>query len=320
MSVWERTKSIADPAHLFHGYSDEEHTPEENQANLEGSANPIFTGDTANWTFGGTEANQQAMRDLYAQGATDAAGRTIDPITGQVIDQGASNESRAYLDKLLSQLQLRASGGGPQSPAELMALQQGGANARTAMGLAAGMRGVSPGEALRGARESQAQGGIASEQQRNLIRIQQQQQAQQMASNLSGALRGQDQGLAQSQADLAQQAALQNQQATMQQQGMNDAAVAFYTSMGYSLEDAIMQAQIDRQNMINNIIQGQVNAQAGVVTTGIQNTASDQAARDAAAGTAISAYAASRSKNKPASSSVADAGDYNTTESDTANA
>ena len=272
-----------------------------------GADTPMFTGSKAAWEFAGGEQGDEwgfhegrrSMRERYKEGA-EAAGERESPIAQAArIEQQKQAQARQYQTQLLSQLQQRAAGMGPASQGELMAQRQGALGAQSALGVAASQRGLSPGAALRAAREQQASGGIAAQQQQQMIRTQEQQQAQQVLGQLSGQIRGQDIGLATSQAGMEQQAGLANQATNLQQTAQNDQMVQFYTNMGMSLEQAQIQAQIAREQMLSDIVRAQYNAQAGIISTGLQTSAAQQAGMYGAAGTAAygaaSAYANSSS-------------------------
>ena len=276
--------------------------------NLADVSQPFYTGNPAAWEFLGGDQGQY-YRNLYNQGALGAAGRTPEQIQAEQMATAQQEQFRQQQMDTLAQLQQQAAGNGPMSAAEQMALAQGDATKRMAQAQALSARGATGSSALRAATETQARAGISAEQQQQLIRTQEQQQAQQQLGALAGQIRGQDLGLATTQAGLTQQAAIANQQAGLEQQSMNDQLVQFYTNMGMSLDQAQLQAQQAYQQMLSDIVQSQYNAQAGIIASGLQDRASQQAAQMAAAGTiAYGAAQAYGSSNPQSSGSSGSAG------------
>ena len=272
-----------------------------------GASTPLYTGNPNNFLFGGgaggsgAQEGTDAMNARYTQAQSDYANRTAPQITGANINATPQGQTRNYQTNLLAQLQQRAMGQGPQSASEQQAIQQGrlGMNQAQALGLSA--RGAGGASALRQSVGSQGQIGVGAQQQQAQVRIAEQQQAQQSLGALAGQLRGQDIGFAGSQANLMQQAGLSNQQSALQQQAQNDKMVQFYTSMGMSLEQAQLQAQMAQQQMLSDIVRNQYNAEAGINSTDQQTSAANSAAQMGAAGAALStgvqAYSAYNAAN-----------------------
>lgn len=260
------------------------------------ASSPIYTGSKAAWEFMGGESpgtygpGRKFYRDQYSSGAEEAQNRRAPPVQGAIIQQDPQEQARQYQTALLAQLQQRAAGMGPTSQAEQMAISQGAANQRMALAQAVSARGLSPSAALRAATEQQGAAGIAAKQQQQLVRTAEQQQAQSALGALSTQLREQDVGLATGQAGLDQAAALANQKAALEQGALNDQLTQFYLDMGMSLAEAQAQAEIARQQMLSDIVQAQYNAQAGVVSSGIQSQSARQAAALGALGTVGMAY------------------------------
>jgi len=264
-----------------------------NLGNIQDASSPAYVGSPGAWEFMGGEQGdpygfmlgRDYYRQQYRQGAADAASRESPAAQAAQIQQQQQEQFRQQQLQNLYALQQRAQGRGPTSAAEASALEQGEAGKRLAQAQALSARGVSGSAAQRAAQETQARAGISAQQQRGLIRQQEQAQAQQALGQLAGQMRGADIGLASSQAGLTQQADLANQQAALEQQALNDQLTQFYTNMGMSLEQAQLQAQVAYEQMLSDIVQSQYQAQAGVITSGLADAARKESAMTGAAGT-----------------------------------
>lgn len=172
------------------------------------------------------------MQALGQQNIQNLLGMQATPIDAAQIATDPQAQFRQSQMDALAQLQARAGGTAPPSVAEQAAIQQGQMASNRAMALARTQQGMSPGAALRAAREAQATGGIAAEQQRGMIATQEQQLAQQQAAQLSGQVRAGDIGMATGQAELEQQAALANQQNEMKYNQMREDLIQKYMQAG----------------------------------------------------------------------------------------
>jgi hypothetical protein len=264
---------------------------------FKGATKPLYTGTTGNnpnsmgnWQWGGEQWQVDNMRKQYEQGITEAQSRQAPQAQNVTIEQAPQDQFRQEQMDLLGQLQAQASGIAPPSQAEVANKMQAMEGVRRAQALAASARGVNPMVARRAAVEQTGDINIAAEQQRQLLRQQEQQQAQQDLLNMSGQIRGQDIGLATSQAGLEMQTALANMEAQQRQQGISDDMVQFYENLGFSTEQAELQAQIAREQMLADIVQQQMNAQAGIVSSGIQNRSTQTAAALGALATGVNTY------------------------------
>ena len=181
----------------------------------------------------GADRDLAATRD-QAMGAYGQAGTRRAPSMGFTrIDQAPQGQFRSAQTDLMSALAAQAAGQG-QSLAQLQ-LQRGGDQAISQqMALAASARGGNPALAQRQAANNAAAIGQDMAGQSAQLRLGEQRQAQELLSALAAQGRGQDIGLATSQAQLQQQTNEQNLQATLNQRALNDAQQRFY--MGTATE------------------------------------------------------------------------------------
>ncbi len=240
-----------------------------------------------------------AMQGQASQG--NAAQMNFAQAMQQQINQGQSNQERAAQLGLQGQLQAAAAGQGP-SVANLQLQQATQQNLKAQMAAAASMRGgVNPALAQRNLGLQGAATGQQAAAQSAMIKMQEQQAAQANLGNLLSGVRGQDINMAQTQAQLNQQAALQNaaqRQAAfgqnagfLQQANMQNAQLG--QNMTLANMDAwnqrnAMQAQLNQGvNLANmqglnqyGIAQGQLNQQAMLSNQDWQNKAQFQNAQN----------------------------------------
>jgi hypothetical protein len=167
-------------------------------------------------------------------GGAQAAGQR----GGPQIATGAQDQFRGQQMGLAQQLMGQAQGKGP-SIAQAQLQQATDRNMAQAMALGAsqnaGTRGAG---ALRGIANQQAQIGQQMAADSGLLRLQEQQQAQGLLNQVLAGGRGQDLGLATSQAGM-----------DLQSRGMNDQLTQFYVQQGLSLDQAQMQARMQMEGM-----------------------------------------------------------------------
>lgn len=176
----------------------------------------------------------QQSRDQFAQGARDAAARA-----GPQIATAQQDQFRAGQLGLMGQLQDQAAGRGP-SLAQMQLQQASDRNMANALALgatqASGTRGAG---ALRAIAGQQAGIGQQLAADSAMMRLQEQQQAQGMLAGLMSGARGQDIGLATSQAGM-----------DLQSRQVNDQLVQAYLKMGMDLDQAQMRAKMDLQRLL----------------------------------------------------------------------
>lgn len=206
--------------------------------------------------LGGRQAPQAEAARL--QSATTTAGAnagTGEGYGGATIDTTASNEGRKYQQGLLAQLQAESEGKGPSLATETM--KQGlAANLQQQAGLAGGMGGGNnPALAMRN-----LQMGAASQNQQllgqaGLARLQEQMAAQQQLGSMASGMRGQDIGLAEQQANLAQQAGMfsagQRNQFSLANAGFTQQANL--ANMGALNQYGLAQGSMDQQAALANL-------------------------------------------------------------------
>lgn len=186
----------------------------------------------------------KARQDALQSQATPLAGQTA-------INTAGSDELRAAQMGLIGAQQARVAGTAP-SVAE-MQLQRGADRGMSQLAAqAASARGnVNPALLARSVLNNQATMSQQNNSDAALMRAQEQQNAEQALAGNLGNTRGQDIGLATSQAGLNQQVALANAAAQQQQQQQANALIAQYTNMGLSLDQAQFMANqdLERQRM-----------------------------------------------------------------------
>jgi len=166
----------------------------------------------------------------YQRQLQEIQNRKAQQVQAAQIATGPQDQFRNAQLGLVSQLQQQASGQGP-SLADMQLRQGADRNLANAIAMQASQRGgMAGGLAMRNIAQQRADIGQNLAAQSGMQRLQEQQQAQQMLGGISGGARGQDIGLATSQAELGQQAALANQSAALQQQALNDKMAGFYNT------------------------------------------------------------------------------------------
>jgi hypothetical protein len=232
----------------------------------------VHPGDAADWVFGdqqspgllGTGQYRPVQTPIDAnagqipgaqdtagrlqQGATDAAGRAGATSQAAQMDGGAQQQLRDQQSALANALMAQASGQGP-SLAQQQLKQATDRGIQQQMAAAAAQGGAGRGGALLALNNqaSQARQQAASDS-AGLALNEQLGARNQLGQVLAGA-RGQDMAYAGQNAQLQQQTNLANQQAEMQQRGMNDNLVSFYTQQGMSLAQAQQQAAMQLQQL-----------------------------------------------------------------------
>lgn len=189
--------------------------------------------DAAAYTDQNYGANRQGLVDALA--ARQQMGAPM--AQAAQIAMGPQDQARGLQMGLAGQLQSQALGQGP-SMAQMQLMQaldaqrgQAGSIAASAMG-----QGVAPAVAARMAMQANANAGQTTAAQAAMMRLQEMRSAQDALAGLAGGMRGQDIGLAQAQAGFGQQAALANQAASLQSQGMSDEMARFYTGARLGLD------------------------------------------------------------------------------------
>lgn len=231
-----------------------------------------------------TNAGIQQSRDIdaskYANAAPTAAPTaqafTAAPTT---INQGASNQSRGYQDFLSNQLQAQTLGQGP-SLAQGQFQQNLDQSIAAQQALATSARGGNIAGAQRQAAMNTGNLNLQGAQQAAQLRQQEQLQAQGLLGQTSSTMRGQDIGLATSQAGLTQQGNIfnagqqqQNSQFNASQQAQLNDLRSRYMQMGLSAEAANQAADTAfRQSQL---------AQTGINVGVAQNNSAADAAYNA---------------------------------------
>jgi hypothetical protein len=164
-----------------------------------------------------TDPNAQANKDAWAAAQENAQGRTYteDP------------KYRQFQDSLVAQLQSQANGQAP-SIAKAALQQQTNRNISQAAGLQASARGVNPALAARQVGNEAAAMNQEAAGQGAIAQLQERENAQAMLGSELGNVRQQN---------------LTADQMAQQQQARNDELVKFYTSLGYSQDQASFAAK-----------------------------------------------------------------------------
>jgi hypothetical protein len=223
----------------------------------------------------GNESTQQF--DAMGQAAQ---GRDAASMQAAQINMGPQNQVRGQQSQLGSMLMQQAQGQGP-SVAQLQ-LQRGlGQAIASQRAQAASARGISPGLAQRLASQGIAQAQSQTNADAAQLRAGEMMQARGALGSMLAGQRGQDQGIAAQQAGLQQGANQANLGASMQQQGMNDQMTQYYTSQGFSRDQAaqmaaaqLQQLNADQQTSANSLNQAtaeenakrQQTAQGGMIS------------------------------------------------------
>lgn len=253
-----------------------------------GGARPLLDkaggdGYLHNLLFGGDATKSidtQPRQYNYATGqlqqmAAEAPYRQAPRIGGTQLDATNMNQSRQGVLDTTGRLGAIASG--TQQGAGEMAVnaQVGRANAAQ-MAAARASRGANAALAYRNAMRNQADIGLAGAGQAGAARMQDQAAANQQLGSLFGNLYGQDASVAAQNAQLGQAAQLANQQAQLQQTGMNDAARIQAIGQMLGWDQATINAQLARAQVAANdkgilpgLIQGAGQAAAAYATGGL---------------------------------------------------
>lgn len=217
------------------------------------------------------------------------------------IAKGPQDQFRGGQVGLVDALTRSANGDGP-SLAQGQLQQATDQGIKQAMALAASARGVNPAVAARMAADQASATQQNAAGQSAQLRLQEQQQARQQLAGVLDQSRGADIGLATSQAGLDQQGIMQNatfqQQANannlqsgVQQQQQRDDLVQKYLSMGMSLDQANMQAEIQQKQWNAGALNQAVAASKGVSTANSAQGTQLAGAGIGAAGALIAALA-----------------------------
>ena len=154
----------------------------------------------------------------------------------------------------LAQLRQRASGQGPTSGAEQQALDEAAKNARFAKALALSSRDVQGSAALRAAQDTEAFQGIFGEQNRSIVRVAEQQAAQESFADLIQEVRTDTISEVLDFAELNTGISGANLAAQIDQIGLDQNLEQFYISQGFDETVAQVQAQIDETIMLMELI------------------------------------------------------------------
>jgi hypothetical protein len=193
----------------------------------------------------------ERMRQTFQQGAVNSGDRGAATTTGATIATGPQDEFRAAQGGLVSSLARQASGQGP-TVAGAQLQRAADRSAQNALAIAAGVRGPGSAGALREVQNQRSeimQGAAADSA---ALALQEQQSAANLLGQVAGGARGQDIALASEQAGLSQQANLANLQSEQAQRALNDQAVQYYLSQGYSLALAQQQAAMDLEKLLTD--------------------------------------------------------------------
>jgi hypothetical protein len=237
-----------------------------------------FFGEHANYPLFTTDTQQDPN---YAANKAAIAGQianTQGPQAGQTqIATGPQDQVRAQQMAFANALQAQANGTGGPTAAQAQLQAGTDASINSALALAHSQRGGNSSVAMKNALMQNGQTMQSASNQATQLRAQEQQAAQmQLGSALSG-VRGQDLGLATSQAGLNQQTALANQQSQQQ----HDALVQQYMQMGLSLDQANQQSMIQQGQFNQGQLGQQVAAANGI---SVQNSAQGAQVTGAAVG------------------------------------
>lgn len=210
----------------------------------------------ANTVTAATIGNEERINAAKLGPAATMSAATVAPTTNAQaasIDQSQQAQFRAGQSGLAAQLQAQAAGQGP-SLAQSQLQQGTNRNIAQAMALAASQRGSTAGQGLRQIAQQTTAANQQAAQQSADLRMQEQMAARQQLAGVLGQGREADIGLAASQAQLQQQAALQNADAA-NTAGLAQAQLAQQASM--SNQDALnqfasQQAQLSQQASLAN--------------------------------------------------------------------
>lgn len=232
----------------------------------------------------------ERLKALFKQRSEAAGGRTAPTAQAAQIAMGPQEGVRGRQMSLASALEQQAAGQGP-SLAQSQLDRATGQNIAQAMALAASQRGQTAGQGLRQIAQQTQSAQEAAARDAATLRIQEQMQARQQLGDVLQGTRGQDIGLATSQAGLQQQAALANQQAALQQQQISDAMQKFYD------QQRLGATQFDQQRLMDleKLKAGQTTSANQLA---MQQRAQNMQMISGLAGAGASAFAASDERQK----------------------
>lgn len=189
-----------------------------------------------------------------AQQGYNAAGRRPAPrMRAGQMDTGQSDQFRNMQMGLAQQLQGQANGTGPS-----LAQNQLNAGMDRNIANAYAMAQATPNNAgvQRDLANQRASIGQQTSADSANLRLQEQQQAQNMLGQISAGARGQDLGVASDNLQASQQTGMANLQSQQQQNQMNQQAMQFYMSQGMSQDQAQAQLNMQMQNLKMQAYQG----------------------------------------------------------------
>lgn len=178
----------------------------------------------------GPTAGMAGLKDLMNKGATTDA-------TNASLDVAGAERARGSQEGLLNQLLEMAAGRGP-SPAQALLQQGADRNLADAAALTQSQRGLGATAASSQVAGQRAQIGQENSRDMGILRLQEQMQATQAASQVAQGLRGQDIGQAQAQA-----------QVQVAKDSLNANMRAEFIRQGYSAEDADRKAAMAMEAM-----------------------------------------------------------------------
>lgn len=195
-------------------------------------------------------------RNRMLAGAAGAQGRQSAQTQAAQINMAPQGQFRDQQTALANALMAQSRGEGP-SLAQMQLQRATDTNLANALAMAASQRGSQSLGAGRNAAMQRAAMQQQAAADSGMLRLQEQQAAQNMLGQVLSGARGQDIGLAQGQAGLDQQTNLANLQADMQQRGMNDAMTQFYTGQGNQMDLAQAGLNVDLQKLLTQRSMGQ---------------------------------------------------------------
>jgi hypothetical protein len=179
--------------------------------------------------FGPTD-KMNALKGLIAGGINT-------PATGETLNTGAAERARGSQEGLLQQL-LDMAAGKTQSPAQMLLQQGADRNMADAAALTNSTRGMGATAAAGQVAGQRAQIGQETTRDMGILRLQEQMQATQAASQVAQGLRGQDIGQEQARAQVG-----------LARDSLNASVKQKYIDMGLSAEEADRRAAMDLQKL-----------------------------------------------------------------------
>lgn len=246
--------------------------------------NKAFTDTKAQDALKAQFANQMLQANARKAQQVAAGNIGAERINAAQIDPSQQAQFRGGQAQLVSDLQAQAAGNGP-SLAQDQLRQGTDRNIAQAMALQASQRGTNAASGMRNIAQNTALANQQAAQQAATLRVQEQLAGREQLGNVLGAARGQDIGLASTDAQLLQQAnmanqatgldaskanqaanlqaAMSNQNASLQQQNLNDAQSRFFNQGQMSLADqnraaamALEQLKVGQNNAISGVNSG----------------------------------------------------------------